>query len=113
MSCSQLQRSKYFEQEIAYLAFRLLVWEMTQRCEFSWACFVPIALAHALAPPLCADALLHLHPHTRWVGHRWIGRWWLQSRSIRLPRLYRLFHFIIDFQNHPLRPVLPILLLIL
>src|SRR6266699_52986 len=37
---------------------------MTQRCEFSWACFVPIDWEHALAKTLCADAPTPSPPYT-------------------------------------------------
>src|SRR5260370_30850622 len=45
------------------------------------------------------------HPHISRRRH--------QPRLIRHPRLHRPPHPIIDFQNHPLPPVLPVLLLIL
>src|SRR6266436_441254 len=92
----QLQTSKYFEQDILSLAFRLFSLEDDSALRV----FLGMLRSHRFVP-----MLLHLHPHTQWMGHRWIGRWRLQSRSIRLSRLYRLFHLIIDFQNHLLGPV--------
>src|SRR6266571_860485 len=47
------------------------------------------------------------------MPHPRISRRRRQPRLIRHPRLHRLPHLIIDFQNHSLRPVLPVLLLIL
>ena len=46
------------------------------------------------------------------MRHRRISRRQLQPRLVRHSRLHRPPHLIIDFQNHPLRPVLPVLLLI-
>jgi hypothetical protein len=47
------------------------------------------------------------------MRHRFIPRSWRQPRPIRLSRLHHPPHLIIHLQNHPLRPILPILLLIL
>src|SRR6266571_748456 len=45
--------------------------------------------------------------------HPRISRRRYQPCLIRYPRLHRPLHLIIDFHNHPLRPELPVLLLIL